>query len=290
MSKKLFIFGCGYSCSRLGQSLLDLGWEVFGTIRCKKKATEIQSLGITPVFFYDEERINKILADEISILVSIPPVGDKDIVLEKFSSSINLFAKKINWLGYLSTTGVYGNYHGEWVDEESSLNSRSDLGKNRILAEKNWIEISKSADCPLYIFRLAGIYGPERSYIERLQKGVARKIITQDHYFNRIHVDDISGIVIKALNFPNLADIYNVSDDLPCPGYKVVEEAARLLNISTVEEIDFKDAQLSEMAKSFYLESKRISNRKLKEKLNYGLLFPNYKKGLLSILKKQNKN
>ena len=286
MIKRLLIFGCGYSCSRLGKSLTHLGWEVFGTVRSHKKATEIENFGIKSVFFEDEEQIKAITADEISILVSIPPSGDGDVVLERFSSSIGFLFRNVNWLGYFSTTGVYGNYDGEWVNEDSQLKTSFELGKNRILAEKKWNEISTNEGVPLYIFRLSGIYGPGRSVIERLQSGVAKKIIKKDHYFNRIHVDDISGVVIKSLNFPGFAGIYNVSDDSPCPGYEVVEEAARLLGISAVEEVDFEDANLSEMAKKFYCDSKRVSNKKLKEVLGYKLLFPNHETGLRSILQK----
>ena len=286
MIKRLLIFGCGYSCSRLGKSLTHLGWEVFGTVRSHKKATEIENFGIKSVFFEDEEKLKAIMADEISILVSIPPSSDGDVVLERFASSIDFLFRNVNWLGYFSTTGVYGNYDGEWVNEDSQLKASFGLGKNRILAEKKWNEINRNMEIPLYIFRLSGIYGPCRSVIERLRSGVAKKIIKKDHYFNRIHVDDISGVVIKSLNFPDLAGIYNVSDDFPCPGYEVVEEAARLLGISPVEEVDFEDANLSEMAKKFYCDSKRISNKKLKEVLGYKLLFPNYETGLRSILQK----
>ena len=285
MNKKLLIFGCGYTAQAIGKNLSDNNWQVFGTTRLQENFNGLIGLGIIPVMWEDQSRIESIIKNGCSILISVAPKESMDIVLQRFLDVIMTYKSDINWLGYLSSTGVYGNKLGEWVFEDSVLNPTTDRGKVRVKVEKIWQKLAISIEVPLYIFRISGIYGPGRSAIDRIRNGKVQKIFKKDHYFNRIHLDDIVGIVISALFSPNLAGIYNLSDDLPSPGGDVIDEAARLLNLPILNEVNFQDADLTEMGQSFFLESKKVSNKKLKYALGYSFKHPTYLSGLLSILK-----
>ncbi len=291
MVKTLLIFGCGYTCQFLGRSLVAEGWNVIGTTRSRENAKKLLSAGIKPVLWDEEDKIKDTIVSGCSVLNSIAPNFNGDVVLDRFDDLMFNGNGRLNWLGFLSTTGVYGNRFGDWVDEESFTDTATLKGKLRLKAEDSWKNFSLKYKIPLYVFRIGGIYGPERNVFDRIKSGNVKKVNKKDQYFNRIHVEDIVGAVSKALEHPEREGTYNLCDDLPSKGGDVFDEATRLLNIPLLKDIEFEDADLSEAAKAFYLESKKVSNKKLKEKLGYSLKFPTYKMGLKAIFEnKTNSN
>ena len=189
----------------------------------------------------------------------------------------------MKWVGYLSTTGVYGDRGGDWVDEESPLEPNTARGQRRLQAERSWLRLHSDFGLPVHLFRLAGIYGPGRNTLLNVRDGSAKRIIKPGQIFSRIHVEDIAGVLAASIAKPNPGRAYNVCDDEPCPPQEVVEFAANLLGLPLPPEIPFEQAELSPMAKSFYAESKRVSNRRIKTELGYKLVYPNYREGLRAL-------
>ena len=284
MSKKLLILGCGYTGQFLSKKLISKGWQVFGTTRSEVNFKKLQKIKIQPIFWNDFPALENVLEQECSVLSCIGPQGLIDDGLSKIEKLLKTENARVNWLGYVSSTGVYGDRQGKWVDEESKLDTITIQGKARAMAEKCWLEFSKEVNIPMFIFRAGGIYGPDRSIFDRIKAGNVQKIIKPNQYFNRIHVDDLSGALGAGLESPQLAGTYNIVDDLPTSGARVLDEASRMLDIPFFPEVSFSDANLSEMAQSFYLESKRVSNKKLRKLLGYSLLFPTYVDGLRSLM------
>jgi len=287
MNNKLLIFGCGYSAQFIAKRLITKGWKVFATTRSQERFKKLKTLGISPILWDDVFSVNNLLVEKCSLLSSIAP---QDLIDDGLTAVSNLLKRElidINCLVYLSSTGVYGDRQGGWVSEDSDVNTVTDQGKARVKAEKNWLNLASEYNIPLFVFRIAGIYGPDRSVFERINARKAQKIIKPDQYFNRIHVDDLSGAVCAGLENPKLAGIYNIADDLPSSGADVIDEATKLLQKPNLPEVNFDDAKLSNMAKSFYLESKRVSNKKLKNSLRYCLKYPTYITGLRSLIKER---
>ena len=228
---------------------------------------------------FDEEIFDK-LKNSDHILISIPPIDGNDIVINNFSDSLKI--SNIKWITYLSATSVYGNHKGEWVDELSKTHPTSTLGINRLKVEEKWLSFVKKNNLPLQIFRLSGIYSNKNNPLLRLKSGNANIINKPNHFFSRIHVEDIANVLLKSLtNFkPN--EIYNISDDKPASSQEVMSYAAKILKTDlpkTIEEQDIK----SEMLKNFYKDSKKVSNKKMKKFFNYNLKFPTYIEGLNNI-------
>jgi nucleoside-diphosphate-sugar epimerase len=192
-------------------------------------------------------------------------------------------ADHISWLGYLSTTGVYGDTGGAWVDEESPLLPDTERGKRRLEAETKWLSLYRCAGLPVHIFRLAGIYGPGRNQLVSVLDGTAKRIVKPGQVFGRVHVEDIAGVLEASINHPCPGRAYNVCDDEPCPPQEVVSFAAQLLGKPVPPEIPFERAELLPMARSFYADSKRVSNARIKTELGYKLLYPNYRSGLMAL-------
>jgi nucleoside-diphosphate-sugar epimerase len=190
---------------------------------------------------------------------------------------------QIAWFGYLSTTGVYGDRGGDWVDEASSLEPSTSRGQARLEAEAGWFGMREAFDLPVHVFRLAGIYGPGRNQIEGLRNGTAKRIVKPGQVFSRIHVEDIAGILRASMAHPNPGSAYNVCDDEPAPPQDVVKWAAELIGIEPPPEVAFEDAELSPMAKSFYSESKKVSNAKVKDELGYEFRYPTFREGLKAL-------
>jgi nucleoside-diphosphate-sugar epimerase len=216
------------------------------------------------------------------ILISIPPNQDGDIVFKAHARDI-LQIPTVEWIGYLSSTSVYGNRHGEWVDEESEVQPNSERGSKRAKAETQWLKMRRIAGIPINIFRLAGIYGIGRSALDSVRAGNARRIYKEGHAFNRIHVDDIVQVLIASMNQPQPGDIYNVADNDPAQSHELIDYAHKLLGMQSPELIDVEDADLSPMARSFYKDNKRVDNTRIKEKLGVELKYPDYKSGLDAI-------
>ena len=217
------------------------------------------------------------------ILISIPPDELGDPVLDVHGADIATLPG-LQWLGYLSTTGVYGTRDGEWVDETSELRPTGARGKRRVDTEAGWLELHRRRGVPLHIFRLAGIYGPGRSAFDALRAGTARRIDAGSQVFSRIHVDDIASVLLASIARPRPGAIYNVCDDEPAGSADVVAHAAGLLGVDPPPLVPLAEAELSAMAKSFYADDKRVSNGLIKRELGVELAHPNYRAGLAAIL------
>lgn len=220
-------------------------------------------------------------------MVSVPPdarIGD--LVLSYYSELIKRNAAHIEWLGYLSSTGVYGDYQGNWVDEESICRPKSASGMLRLEAENAWFSYAKSNQLPLHIFRLAGIYGPQRNPLERIKSGKKYSIFKEGQVFSRIHVDDIVSILLASIKNPHHLSTYNVADDEPAASHEVDAYAASLLNQSPLPLIPFEETSLSPREQEFYLSNRRVSNLKIKKELKIVLHYPSFREGLTQIWRK----
>ena len=288
MNKKniLLIFGFGYTAKFMCQKFSKKNWEVFCTTRFKEKAKEIKSLNATPIFFDDEEKIESVLSKNSYILSTAPPENSKDPVVENYGHLLKKNSERVKWAGYLSTTSVYGDKKGEWVTEDTVLEPNLERSISRVAAENSWIKLGENLLIKTVIFRLAGIYGPGRSLIDRLMKDEDVYIVDKPaHLFNRIHVDDIVGAIEMAMSSRSKAKIFNLADDLPATQLDVAQFAARLLKKSCPQTVTLESDMISEMARSFYKEEKKVSNNKLKDELGYKLGFPSFKEGLFAIHK-----
>lgn len=225
---------------------------------------------------FDQSLVVK-LKEADHILVSIPPENQEDLVIKNFSKFIE--SSKVKWITYLSATSIYGDHKGEWVNENSKTNPISNNGIARLKAENAWFSLEKNKKIPIQIFRLSGIYSNEKNILIRLKSGGVKLINKKNHFFSRIHVDDISNILFKSLSKFKSGEIYNLSDDKPSTSEEVTLFGAKILNIENIEKIEV-DQIKSEMLKNFYNESKKVSNKKMKSYFDYNLKFPSYIEGL----------
>jgi nucleoside-diphosphate-sugar epimerase len=228
---------------------------------------------------FDQNLLAK-LKESDHILVSIPPENQEDLVVKNFSKFIE--SSKVKWITYLSATSVYGDHKGEWVNENSKTNPISNNGVARLKAESSWAFLEKNNKLPVQIFRLSGIYSNEKNILVRLKSGGVKLINKRNHYFSRIHVDDIVNILFKSLSKFKSGDIYNLSDDKPSSSEDVTLFGAKILNIQNIEKIEVDEIK-NEMIKNLYNESKKVSNKKVKDYFNYNLKFPSYVEGLTYI-------
>ena len=232
-------------------------------------------------YLFDSEKFDQNLVVKLKeadhILVSIPPENQEDLVIKNFSKFIE--SSKVKWITYLSATSIYGDHKGEWVNENSKTNPISNNGIARLKAENAWVSLEKNKKIPLQIFRLSGIYSNEKNILIRLKSGGVKLINKKNHFFSRIHVDDISNILFKSLSKFKSGEIYNLSDDKPSTSEDVTLFGAKILNIENIEKIEV-DQIKSEMLKNFYKESKKVSNKKMKSYFDYKLKFPSYIEGL----------
>lgn len=284
---KLFCFGCGYSAQVFASRLKARGFAVAGTCRTEEKAEKLKAAGIEPFIFDD----GKPLADPEAaldcvthLLISTPPAGEGDPVLAAHRDVLTRIAPGIEWAGYLSTTGVYGDRKGDWVSEDTPLDPNVTRSDRRAAAEREWQALANETGLPLHIFRLAGIYGPSRNQLQGVIDGTAKRIVKEGQIFSRIHVEDIANVLEASMGKPNPGAIYNVCDDEPAPAPVVVAYAAELLGRTPPPEIPFEEADLSPMAKSFYMSSRRVSNARLHEELGVTLAYPTYREGLKALL------
>ena len=280
MGKTLLSFGHGYSAQALAKRLLPQGWVIYGTTRKAEKAEALRDEGVIPVMWPDGD-LSEAFATATHILVSAGPDEEGDPVLAKLEPRIREIAPRLEWAGYLSTTGVYGDHEGEWVDESAPLTAATKRGKLRVMAETQWRDID---GLPLHIFRLAGIYGPGRGPFEKVRKGTARRIIKEGQVFSRTHVEDIAQVLEASINRPNTGAAYNVCDNDPAPPQDVIAYAAELLGLPVPPEVPFAEAEMSPMARSFYAESKKVDNRRIREELGVELKYPDYRTGLKALL------
>lgn len=285
----LFCFGLGYSAARLGRRLLSAGARVIGTTRDAAKAERLRAEGFEILLDEDVDGVATALREVRHALVSAGPDKDGDPTLRRHAAA--LAGATLDWLGYLSTTGVYGDHGGEWVDEDAPLTPSTARGRARVAAEAEWRSAAAGHGHPLHIFRLAGIYGPGRGPFAKLRAGAARRLIKPGQVFSRIHVDDIAGVVLASMATPDPgstqeAAVYNLCDDDPAPPQDVIAYAAGLLGMPPPPEEDFEAAaaSMTPMARSFYAESKRVSNARIKQALGYRLAHASYRGGLEAVL------
>lgn len=281
MTKVLLAMGLGYSAAALSRRLLAQGWRVIGTTRSPEKAARLQAQGIEPLI-WPGTPLDGALAEATHILLSIAPdaAGDPVIVAEADA----LRAARPEWVGYLSTTGVYGDHDGGWVDETTPLTPGTARGRQRVLAEAQWQALAADHGWPLHIFRLAGIYGPGRGPFRKVKDGTAQRIVKPGQFFSRIHVEDIGQVLDASIHRPDPGAVYNVCDDDPSPPQDVLAHAAELLGLPIPPEVDIDKADMTPMARSFYAESKRVRNDRMKRDLGIRLLYPTYRDGLAALL------
>ncbi|MBT8408367.1 MAG: SDR family oxidoreductase [Alphaproteobacteria bacterium] len=283
MSKTLLCIGHGYSAQAFGRLAQDRGWRVIGTTRSEDKAQALAQAGVEPLVWPGQD-IGAALGATSHLLTSVAPGEDGDPVLAALGTEIEAAAPHLEWVGYLSTTGVYGDHGGDWVDETTPLAPSTDRGRHRVAAEAAWHKLAERAGFPLHIFRLAGIYGPGRGPFSKVKSGKARRIIKPGQVFSRIHVEDIGQVLMASALSPRGGAIYNVCDDDPAPPQDVIAYAADLLGVPRPPEVMFDAADMSPMARSFYAESKRVRNDRLKSDLGVRLRFPSYREGLAAVL------
>ena len=286
MKNTLFSFGHGYSAQALARVLLPNGWRIAGTTRSSGNVAALGATGIDALVWPGED-IHAKLAEATHLLVSVAPNERGDPVLGIAHDEIVAAAPHLKWAGYLSTTGVYGDREGGWVDETSKLAPATERGRRRVDAERQWQALAMETGLPLHIFRLAGIYGPGRGPFEKVRRGTARRILKQGQVFSRIHVDDIAQILAASISRPRPGAIYNVCDDMPAPPEDVIGYAARLLGVAAPPAVHFDETSLTPMARSFYAESKRVRNDRIKQELGVQLLYPDYQSGLQALLRSE---
>ena len=299
----LLCLGLGYSARVLAGRMAGAGWRVSGTsrnpaherhprVRGGPGASEA-SVALDSRFRGNDDQVHRfdrkhpLLAEAFAgvthILVSVPPDEQGDPVLDCHGGDLARMPG-LGWLGYLSTTGVYGDRGGGWVDENSELRPSGERGRRRVEAEQGWLDLWRECDVPVHIFRLAAIYGPGRSPFEALRAGTARRIEKPGQVFSRIHVEDLASVLLASIGRPRPGAVYNVCDDEPAPPGEVVAHAARLLGVPPPPPVPFDQAGLSPMAKSFYDDNKRVLNALVKQELGVKLCYPDYHAGLAAIL------
>ena len=225
---------------------------------------------------FDEEIVVK-LKEADHILISIPPKNQEDLVVKNFSRFIE--RSNVQWITYLSATSVYGDHKGEWVNEDSETKPTTQNGIARLNAENSWLSLKMDKDLPIQIFRLSGIYSNESNILFRLKLGTVKLINQKDHYFSRIHVEDISNILFESMAQFKSGEIYNLSDDKPSSSKEVTLYGTKILKIQIPKNIEIDEIE-NVMLKSFYRDSKKVSNKKMKDTFNYNLKFPTYIQGL----------
>ena len=284
MSKiKIFCFGFGQVAENFINKLIDekKDFEINITSRQETHQIEFNKIKITSYHFkndkFDSAIITK-LKEASYILVSVPPIDGIDIVANFVDKKLN---DKLNckWITYLSATSVYGDHKGHWVNENSITQPTSTNGLNRLKAENAWKSLSNKNNYPLQIFRLAGIYSNEFNILKRLQSGNVQLVDKKNHYFSRIHVEDIANILLKSIDNFKDKEIYNICDDKPASQNEVVAYGAKLLKLEQPDSIKLEEIE-SEMLRNFYRESKKVDNKKMKSFFKYKLKFPSYVEGL----------
>ena len=280
---KLFCFGLGYSALALAETLLAEGWGVAGTCRAAEKQADFARRGVEALLFESDRPLAESAFEGVThVLQSIPPGAERDPVLAMHGAMLAR-RRQIRWFGYLSTTGVYGDRGGDWVEEHDDLQPTGERGRRRVAAEVGWSRLLYAEGLPLHVFRLAGIYGPGRSALDSLRAGTAKRVIKPGQVFSRIHVADIVQVLHASMARPNAGSVYNVCDDDPAPPWEVVEYAAELLGIPAPPAVPFEQAELSDMARSFYDDNKRVRNERIKRELGVQLMYPSYREGLRAL-------
>ena len=281
--KKLFCFGYGYTCDYLAHELLNQGgWTVGGTTRDPEKRSFLRSKGIQAHLFDYERPLGDpyfILDGTTHLLISTPPDDMGDPTFAMHAADI-LRIPTLQWVGYLSTIGVYGDRDGGIVDERSEIRPNSKRGSRRVRAEQEWLSLFQGYNLPVHIFRLAGIYGPGRSALDSVRAGVARRINKPGQVFNRIHVEDIVQVLLASMAYPHAGQAYNLADDDPVPSHEVIKYACEVLGLTPPPLIPYNEADMAPITRSFYADNKRVANNLIKGELGVQLKYPDFRAGI----------
>ena len=282
---KFIFFGAGY-CSKYIIPLLPKSCEIICTHNLKiKENSDDKKYNLKRLCFNDFLKDKETLLKDVSfILNSIPPTELGDVVINNLKENILENKEKLRWFGYFSSTSVYGNYNGDWVDENSNLIPKTSRGILRKKSEVDHLNLFRLNSLPIHIFRLPGIYGPGRSVFDKVRNGQLTEIIKKGHFFSRVYVEDIASAINKSFNNPTPGEIFNLSDDMPCQSREIVRYAASLIKISNIKTISYDDPKLNEKTRSFYFDNKRVRNLKIKKILDWTPKYGNYKLGLKRIL------
>jgi nucleoside-diphosphate-sugar epimerase len=271
---RLLCFGFGYVAKALAEDVSLRNWTVTGTSR-----TPVSEAFSILQFDTNTPLTTKTIHEHTHILISIPPFEGDDLVFQQHRDDL-LSHPNLQWVGYLSSTGVYGDKQGAWVDETSTCEPSDAITQARFKAEQQWLSLYKEYNLPVHIFRLSGIYGPGRSMVERVLAGTAQRIHKPGQYFSRIHVEDIVQVLNASMAKPSAGEIYNLADDEPCSSSELIEYVCDRLHLPYPPLIEYKDAQLSPMAARFYHDNRRVCNAKIKSQLGISLIYPTYREGL----------
>lgn len=281
----LLNLGHGYTAQALSDIVTQHGWTVTAATRSDEKWDELNAKG------YHAKRWSDISAQDIqnatAILLSAAPKSNGDPVFNALPDVFRGPLPNLKWVGYLSTIAVYGDHGGAWIDETTPLTPSSTRGQYRFEAENTWLSLTH---LPVHVFRLGGIYGPDRGPFEKVRAGKSRRIIKPGQVFNRAHVDDIATALWASIQLPTEGEAYNIVDNEPAPPQDVLSYAAELLNLPPLEDVDFATADMSPMARAFYDENKRVRNTKLKSALGWEPRYPTYREGLEAILAQMQHN
>lgn len=276
--RHLFIFGPGYTAGYIGRRAVREGWQVSASYRDTSRADALRDAGFRPVAL-DRQALESALPDVTHILSSVAPGPQGDPVLP-FLEGCSRQLSALRWLGYLSSTNVYGDHGGDWVDEETPASPNLERGIRRVAAEQAWQAFADANDAPLHIFRLAGIYGPGRNAVRTMLDGRGRRIFKEGQLFSRIHVADIEETVWRAMGSSLPSRIFNLADDAPAAPQDIIEKAAIRLGLPVPPLVPIEQADLSPMARSFYEESKRVRNARVKEELGLAFRYPDFDSAL----------
>jgi len=287
--RKLLIFGYGFSGQALARLLRRHDWAIAATSRDPERLSEMRKEGIIALDPADRTALTSELKTAQAIVVTAPPGQGGCPGLNALVPALADARAFPDWIGYLSTTGVYGDREGRWAFETSPLAARSPEAARRVSAERDWLEVGRGMGLTVQIFRLPGIYGPGRSALDRMREGSGRNIIKPGQVFSRIHVDDIAGGLAAALARPRPGGVYNLTDDEPAPSHIVNAWAARLLGVQSPALTPWDPDSLPPSARRFWSENKRVSNALAKAELGWRPAFPTYREGLAAILSQQRK-
>jgi nucleoside-diphosphate-sugar epimerase len=283
-SRRLLTFGYGYAARALTHRLQPQGWSVAATIRQPADRAKLDLEGVTSVPAGAKRELALAVRDADAVLITAAPDAEGCPGLRALVPAMATAKAFPDWIGYLSTTGVYGDRRGGWVTEKGRLAAQSMEGARRVGAERDWLEVGRGMGLTVTVLRLPGIYGPGRSGFDRLRAGEARQIVAPGQVFSRIHVDDLAAGLEASIARPRAGGIYNLCDDEPCPNSEVVAYAAGLLGLPVPPEVPLDQAQLSAQAQRFYAESKRVSNALAKAELGWRPAYPSYREGLAAVL------
>ncbi|MDZ7684349.1 MAG: SDR family oxidoreductase [Gammaproteobacteria bacterium] len=285
VDRHLFCFGCGYSAIRLAHHVLAAGGRVSGTSRSVEGAARLERLGITAHRFDGSSSLPATAFAEVTdMLTSIPPGAGGDDGVLAHHGKLLAHLDTLQWSAVLSTTGVYGDVGGAWIDENAPLQPGTERAARRVSCERRWLDWSRANNKPVQVFRLPGIYGPGRSPFVRLRAGTAQRLIKPGQVFNRIHVDDIARALMLAMRNPEVGPVFHLADGEPAAADVVLEYAAALLGLSSPPAVQVEEAEISPMARQFYSECKRLSTARAQSLLGFTPLFPSYREGLAAVL------